>query len=169
MQVEQCGLAPSTLDQRWVGGFFLFNRFAHSAGPGREPQRVEAVGGDVGGLMGRSKGAGAKLDLRKERQRDKREESRERREEHEERREKRAERPEEAARGPAMKPPEGNQPFRAPYRPLREQRGERREERREQQEERRDPKRGRQRTPNEAARGPKGRKGGGSTARIASF
>ena len=35
---------------------FLFNRFAHSAGPGREPQRVEAVGGDVDGLMRRSKG-----------------------------------------------------------------------------------------------------------------
>ena len=67
----------------------LFNRFAHSAGPGREPQRVEAVGGDVGGLMRRSKGAGAKLDLRKERQRDKRQESRERREQNEERREQR--------------------------------------------------------------------------------
>ena len=37
-------------------GRAVFNRFAHSAGPGREPQRVEAVGGDVDGLMQRSKG-----------------------------------------------------------------------------------------------------------------
>ncbi|MDA8609484.1 hypothetical protein N9L19_01055 [bacterium] len=34
----------------------LFNRFAHSAGPGREPQRVEAAGCEVDGLMHRSKG-----------------------------------------------------------------------------------------------------------------
>ena len=43
-----------------------------------------------------------------------------------------------------MKPPEGNQPFRAPYRPHREQRREWREERRKKREE----------TPEEAARGP---------------
>ena len=90
---------------------------------------VEAVAGDVGGPMRRSKRAGATLDLRKEWQRDKKAESRERREQYEERRDKRAERPEQSARGPAMKPPEGNQPFLTPYRPLREQRGERREER----------------------------------------
>ena len=35
--------------------FLLFNRFAHSAGPGREPQRVEAVWRAVDGLMHRSK------------------------------------------------------------------------------------------------------------------
>ena len=29
----------------------LFNRFAHSAGPGMVPQRVEAVGGGFDGLM----------------------------------------------------------------------------------------------------------------------
>ena len=117
-------------------GRAVFNRFAHSAGPGREPQWVEAVGGDVDGLMRRSKGAGAKCDLRKEWQREKREESRERREQNEESREKKAERPEEATRGPEMKPPEGNQPFRAPCRP---QKGaEKREERREKGEERRE-------------------------------
>ena len=66
--------------------------------------------------MRRSKGAGAKCDLRKEWQREKREESRERREQNEERREKRAERPEEAARGPEMKPPEGDRPFPTPSR-----------------------------------------------------
>ena len=84
---------------------------------------------------------GATLDLRKEWQRDKKAESRERREQNEERREKRAERPEEAARGPAMKPPEGNQPCRAPYRPLKEQRGERKREKREERREKRPQKR----------------------------
>ena len=33
-----------------------FNRFAHSAGPGMEPQRVEVVGSGFDGLMQRSKG-----------------------------------------------------------------------------------------------------------------
>ena len=40
----------------WMTGVMdLFNRFAHSAGPGREPQRVEAVWRAVDGLMHRSK------------------------------------------------------------------------------------------------------------------
>ena len=53
--------------------------------------RVEAVRGNVDGQIRKSKGAGAKCDLRNEQQREKKEESRERREEREERREKREE------------------------------------------------------------------------------
>ena len=120
----------------------LFNRFAHSAGPGREPHRVEAVGGRRRWLDGKIEGG--RCEVGSEKGAAARQEGREQREKSAERRDKREERPPEAARGPAMKPPEGNQPFRAPYRhhkgaEKREERREKREERREKRPQKRPP------------------------------
>ena len=54
----------------------------------------------------------------KEERAERREKSAERTEKREERREKTEYRHQEAARGPQKKPPEGDQPFSTPYRPL---------------------------------------------------
>ena len=89
---------------------------------------------------------------RREKREERREKSEERRERREETREKTEDRPQEAARGPQMRPPEGGQPFSWPCRPGVGALAASRAEGRKQKEQRRYPKRGRQKSPNEAAR-----------------
>ena len=68
----------------YILSLLLFNRFAHSAGPGREPQRVAAVGGAVDGPTHRWKGhvrSGSWQMSSRERRRQESDERREKREE----------------------------------------------------------------------------------------